>query len=285
MRYYLPRKEKYIYVLVLSATLDVLWFLSMRFILWLIYKNDAAYLQMLKLSTGLRFSIAFLLTASAAMISLTWYSERERALLDSRKQEAEKHLREAELKSLRNQLQPHFLFNALNSISALTIADPEKARNMIHQLSEFLRGSLRKEDTQMITLKEEIDYLQLYLEIEKVRFGHRLETNIKIDGDALWEMKIPNMLLQPVMENAIKFGLYDTIDTVCISLKASHNNNLLVIEVQNPFDPELALPLHGTGFGLRSVRERLALLFGRQGLVATQKTTTNFTTIISVPQS
>ena len=285
MRFYLPRKEKYIYVIVLSATLVVLWFLSLRFILWLIYKNDAAYVSMLQLSTGLRISIAFLLTSSAAMISLTWHSERERTLLDNRKQETEKHLRQAELKSLRNQLQPHFLFNALNSIRALTIANPEKARKMIHQLSDFLRGSLRKDDTQMITLKEELEYLHLYLEIEKVRFGHRLETAIHIEAETLWEMKIPNMLLQPVMENAIKFGLYDSTGPVCISLNAQFSNNLLIIQVQNPYDPELALPLHGTGFGLRAVRERLALLFGRQDLVATQKNATDFITTISIPQS
>ncbi|MGL1273916.1 histidine kinase, partial [Vibrio parahaemolyticus] len=79
---------------------------------------------------------------------------------------------------LRQQLQPHFLFNSLNSISALIISQPEKARHMIQQLSDFLRGTLKKEEQQWNSLQEEMQYLQLYLDIEKVRFGHRLHTNI-----------------------------------------------------------------------------------------------------------
>lgn len=284
MRYYLPRREKYIYIIIVSAALGALWLLSMRFILWLIFQDDDAYLHMLKLSSSLRFSIAFLLIGSMAMISLAWYSEKEKALLDSRKQDAEKLLRDAELRTLRNQLQPHFLFNALNSISALIISQPENARNMIQQLSDFLRGSLRKDDVQLNTLKEEIEYLQLYLDIEKVRFGHRLETQIIIDDEELFQLKIPNMLLQPVMENAIKFGLYDTLGKVCISLEAEKKDALLIITIKNPFDPETALPLHGTGFGLSSVRKRLVLLYGRHDLLKTQTDDHFFITIISVPQ-
>ncbi|MEO7209920.1 MAG: histidine kinase [Chitinophagaceae bacterium] len=284
MRYYLPRREKYIYVIVVSAALGAIWLLSMRFILWLIFQDDEAYLHMLKLSSSLRFSIAFLLIGSMAMISLAWYSEKEKSVLDSRKQEAEKLLRDSELRTLRNQLQPHFLFNALNSISALIISHPENARSMIQQLSDFLRGSLRKDDVQLNTLKEEIEYLQLYLDIEKVRFGHRLETEIIIDNEEILLMKIPNMLLQPVMENAIKFGLYDTLGQVCISLTAERNDALLIITIKNPFDPETSLPLHGTGFGLSSVRKRLALLYGRHDLLKTTAEDHIFTTIISVPQ-
>ena len=126
--------------------------------------------------------------------------------------------KDAELYKLRQQLQPHFLFNSLNSISALTGSQPEKARHMINQLSEFLRGTLKKDEKQWNTLEEEMQYLELYLEIEKVRFGYRLQTNILCEEEAL-KLELPAMLLQPVVENAIKFGLYDTTGEVLIKVK------------------------------------------------------------------
>jgi len=284
MRYYLPSREKYIYIIIISTALSAVWLLCMRFLLWQIFKSDEGYLHMLKISSPLRFSIAFLLIGSMAMMSMAWYSEKEKSQLENRKKEAEKMFREAELRTLRNQLQPHFLFNALNSISALIISEPENARSMIQQLSDFLRGSMHKDDTQLNTLKEEIDYLQLYLNIEKVRFGHRLETKIIVEDETLLSLKIPNLLLQPLMENAIKFGLYDTLDKVCISLQAAIKGNILEISITNPFDPETALPLKGTGFGLSSVRKRLALIYGRHDLLTTHISDQNFTTLLSLPQ-
>ena len=191
--------------------------------------------------------------------------------------------REAELFKLRQQLQPHFLFNSLNSISALTGSQPEKARHMIQQLSDFLRGTLKKDDQKWSTLEEEIQYLRLYLDIEKVRFGHRLQTEIIFD-DALQSLKLPALLLQPVVENAIKFGLYDTYGDVLITLRATQENNYLKIMVQNPFDPETSQPLKGTGFGLSSVQRRLFLLFARHDLLQTQKDEQNFITTILIPQ-
>ena len=117
--------------------------------------------------------------------------------------------KESELFKLRQQLQPHFLFNSLNSINALIGNRPDEARKMVQQLSDFLRGTIKKEETQWVTLQEEMQYLQLYLDIEKVRFGNRLSTAIEI-GEDVSEMTLPALILQPIVENAIKFGLYDT---------------------------------------------------------------------------
>jgi len=154
---------------------------------------------------------------------------------------------------------------------------------MIQQLSDFLRGTLKKEEHQWISLSEEMQYLQLYLEIEKVRFGNRLSTHIEID-ETTREMKIPVLLLQPVVENAIKFGLYDTTDEIVINIKAwVEENNLLVI-IQNPFDPQTAQPRQGTGFGLNAVKRRLDLLFARNDLLTTDAKENIFTTSIKVPQ-
>ena len=113
-------------------------------------------------------------------MSLLWFSQKEEKNINERKIDAERLTKEAELFKLRQQLQPHFLFNSLNSINALISVQPEQARKMIQQLSDFLRGTLKKEDQQWVNLSEELQYLQLYLDIEKVRFGHRLSDDNKM---------------------------------------------------------------------------------------------------------
>lgn len=226
----------------------------------------------------------FLMLGCFVLVSVIWYNWQEQSEQEERKQDAEKLSKEAELYKLRQQLQPHFLFNSLNSINALIGSRPEEARKMVQQLSDFLRGTIRKEEHQWVSLKEELQYLQLYLDIEKVRFGHRLSTVVEYDS-ALDELKLPALLLQPIMENAIKFGLYDTIDEIVISLKASKEDNNLVITVTNPFDPETSAPRQGTGFGLQSVQRRLYLLFARNDLVTTEAKENIFTTTIKIPQA
>jgi two-component system LytT family sensor kinase len=283
MKYYLPRQEKYWYVLVTSLTLSGIWMLLQHGAIWLIFHEGDSYQDVIGSSWSIRYAAGFLLISSMSMFSLLWYGQREQKEMDERKREAEALSREAELFKLRQQLQPHFLFNSLNSISALTGSHPERARHMIQQLSDFLRGTLKKDDQKWSTLEEEIQYLKLYLDIEKVRFGHRLQTEIIFD-DALQSLKLPALLLQPVVENAIKFGLYDTYGDVLITIKATQESNYLKIMVQNPFDPETSQPLKGTGFGLSSVQRRLFLLFARHDLLQTQKDEQNFITTILIPQ-
>jgi LytS/YehU family sensor histidine kinase len=218
------------------------------------------------------------------MISLLWYTLLEQQENEQRKEEAEKISKDAELLKLRQQLQPHFLFNSLNSISALAGTQPEKARHMIQQLSDFLRGTLKKEEHQQVSLQEEIHHLQLYLDIEKVRFGHRLQTKLEVDEQAA-SMLIPVLLLQPVVENAIKFGLYDTTENVLIRIKADGTKkDMLEILIENPYDPSTTIATQGTGFGLASIARRLYLLYARQDLIRTSKTDQLFTTHILIPQ-
>lgn len=283
MKYYLPRREKYWYILIVSLTGSFIWMLVQQAFLWAIFKTGDPYLNMVHSSWGIRFGAGFLLISSMSMFSLLWYSQQEQKESDSRKTEAERLSKEAELFKLRQQLQPHFLFNSLNSISALTGSDPEKARHMIHQLSDFLRGTIKKDEQQWNTLEEELKYLELYLEIEKVRFGHRLQTEIIFSEEAT-HLNIPSLLLQPIVENAIKFGLYDTIGEVLIRIEVSIEQNKLRIAVQNPFDPETSQPLKGPGFGLMSIKRRLFLLFARNDLMIIQKDKDHFITTILVPQ-
>jgi len=283
MRYYLPKQEKYWYTLVISVALSSLWLLLLRIILWAFFKNDPVYMNALVHTSTIRFAIAFLIIGCCTVLSLLWYTQRNQQADADRRQDMERLAREAELNKLRQQLQPHFLFNSLNSISALTGSQPEKARHMIQQLSDFLRGTLKKEQQQWTNFEEELQYLQLYLDIEKVRFGYRLQTSIDCADDAL-QMNLPSMLLQPLVENAIKFGLYDTIGEVTIFIQAKNVNGLLEVSVQNPFDELTSVPVKGTGFGLSSIRRRLFLLFGRHDLLQIKKEADKFITTISIPQ-
>jgi LytS/YehU family sensor histidine kinase len=217
------------------------------------------------------------------MLSLLWYVLKEQNEIQYRKTAAEQMLKDAELYRLRHQLQPHFLFNSLNSISALTAVDAEKARTMIQQLSDFLRGTLKRDEVQFITLREELQHLQLYLDIEKVRFGHRLDIAVNYTEEAA-ERKLPALLLQPAVENAIKFGLYNTLDKTAVVITASTKSNTLVVSISNPYDEEDIDAASGTGFGLASIRRRLYLLFGRYDLLETIKADHTFTLKLIIPQ-
>lgn len=281
MRFYHPGQSVRLGI---SIALAVLCVVAMRQIVQLIVVSDALYLSFVEKSIFIRGLYSWLMITLVSALSWLWFSVREQQEIENRKLATEKLAKEAELSRLRQQLQPHFLFNSLNSISALAGTRPEEARKMIQQLSDFLRGTLKKDDQQFVTLSEEIQHLQLYLDIEKVRFGHRLRTNIKHDEVSL-TMKLPSLLLQPVVENAIKFGLYGTIGetTIWISIKAE--NNYLSIIVENPFDPAGSEQKKGTGFGLDSVQRRLYLLYARNDLLTTGQKENVFTTSIKIPQN
>jgi sensor histidine kinase YesM len=285
LRFYLPYKDRFWYIIIMSIVLSLLVTSSGKWILAFTFRNPsyATYQLFLANSFWIRLGVAFLLIGCMTIICVLWYTQEEEQENQQRKENAERLSKEAELYKLRQQLQPHFLFNSLNSISALIGTHPEQARKMIYQLSDFLRATLRKEEEQWVKMEEELQTLELYLDIEKVRFGHRLSTIIEKDETCL-QMHLPPMLLQPVMENAIKFGLYDTTDAVTIYMSVFKENDYLKVVVKNPFDLETSSPRQGTGFGLNSIKRRLYLLFARNDLVETQATDHLFTTTIKIPQ-
>lgn len=283
MQFYLPRKEKVSYIVVTGIFISLVVTFVSKLILQFIFRFDEEYTSYVHASTPVRIGVAFLLAACMNMVNILIYTLEAQNVNIKRKHDAEQLSREAELYNLRSQLQPHFLFNSLNSISALAGSRPEEARKMIQQLSDFLRGTIRKDNAQFISLEEELRHLVLYLDIEKVRFGHRLKTEIIIE-DKTAGLKIPSLLLQPILENAIKFGLYDTLDDVNIRISASLINNDLVVTVENPFDKQTNQSNKGTGFGLDSVKRRLFLLFSRSDLVTTTSDSNIFKTKIIIPQ-
>jgi two-component system LytT family sensor kinase len=282
VKYFKPSAKNAFYILVASVVLSVL---GVAILGWGLKQLplDQHYLETLHSTMPVRFVFVWLMTLILGVQGKVWWFIKEQSQSELRNKETERLMREAELSNLRQQLQPHFLFNSLNSISALTIAQPEQARKMIEQLSDFLRGCVKKESDQLVPLRDELHHLQLYLDIEKVRFGHRLATKINADK-SLQGMKLPALLLQPVLENAIKFGLYDTTGQVVISVDARIDQNDLFIEIKNPFDPETTPPKSGTGFGLNSVQRRLALIYYRNDLLSTAQVGNTFTTAIRIPQ-
>ena len=283
-RYYRPEQKNARSLLVWSLMMAGLLYGAQHLLLATIFKTDIEYISFLDQSNLMRYLFDWLMIAFVSVMSWIWFFLREQSENEKRKQVAEQLSRDAELTTLRQQLQPHFLFNSLNSISALAGSKPEEARKMVQQLSDFLRGTLKKDDKQLVSLEEEMIHLQLYLDIEKVRFGHRLQTKIIKSEEAL-KMKLPSLLLQPVVENAIKFGLYDTTGDTIISMEAKAENNMLVLEVRNPFDPITSVSRQGTGFGLSSIHRRLYLLFSRNDLLTTSQQATTFITTIKIPQS
>jgi sensor histidine kinase YesM len=282
LHYYIPQKNAYVNLVALCIVMSLLWLLASRLILQAVLGGEKGYEHFFSQTLLIRGAVGFLLTSHMALVAVLFYTLKDQQEMDKRKGEAETLVRDAELNNLRQQLQPHFLFNSLNSINALIGLQPQRARTMVQQLSEFLRGTLKKDQKEWITLDEELAHLQLYLEIEKVRFGHRLNTVV---NNATKEARLPIMLLQPVVENAIKFGLYDTTGDITISIDAEQQDGYLTVQVTNPFDPDTSSPQKGTGFGLRSVQRRLSLLFARQDLLQTTTNDSIFTTTIKIPQT
>ncbi|HYO23090.1 MAG TPA: histidine kinase [Flavisolibacter sp.] len=282
LQYYLPDQNKYGYLSALCIVLSVVWLSVSRAVLLMLLDEGAEYESFFSQSLLIRGATGFLIISCVALISVLWYTLQDRQQTEKRRAEADKLAKDAELNNLRQQLQPHFLFNSLNSINALVGTQPQKARTMIQQLSDFLRGTLKKEQKEWISLDEELQHLQLYLEIEKVRFGHRLSAVINNNTE---NARLPVMLLQPIVENAIKFGLYDTTEDITITIEAETKVDHLLLQVKNPFDAETSLPGKGTGFGLSSVQRRLYLLFARNDLLQTETQENLFITTIKIPQS
>src|SRR5690606_31478419 len=177
--------------------------------------DDFEYQKLVYLTGPLRWSFNFLMMGGLCVASVLHFRVLDEKAESARQKATADMVREAELQKLQLQLQPHFLFNCLNSINALIIVRPEEARKMVEQLSEFLRITLRRADEHWIKLRDEWHYLQLYLEIEKIRFGHRLEVVTTFEEESL-DRQMPTLLLQPLVENAIKFGLYGTTGNVTI---------------------------------------------------------------------
>jgi LytS/YehU family sensor histidine kinase len=198
-------------------------------------------------------------------------------------QQAEVLSREAELKALKAQINPHFLFNSLNSISALTSVDPARAREMCVRLSDFLRNSLRLGERASVPFSEELALTRTYLDVEQVRFGQRLRIKQDLEP-ACNACEVPPLLVQPLVENAIKHGIATLTEGGEIELIARRYRDSLRITVENPFDPD-APATRKTGFGLVNVRNRLQARYGAAGKLDIEVQRDRYRVVLSFPYS
>jgi two-component system sensor histidine kinase AlgZ len=189
--------------------------------------------------------------------------------------------RESELRSLRGQLDPHFLFNSLNSVAALIGTDSQAARRMCFLMAGFFRKSLALGGKQSIPLSEEVSLAETFLAIEEVRFGERLRTRFDVAEDVL-ALAVPPLVLQPLVENAVHHGVAHLLEGGEVTVRARRRDALLELAVENPCDPDRP-PSRGAGVGLANVRSRIDALFGRRASVDVTSTPTTFRVAILLP--
>ena len=267
--------------LIIAVVTIAIWLTVGYFSLYYMYTDDQPYIQFLNESipwravTGIFYYLLFIMF----YYMILYYED----LQDKLKIEGEMQtlVKEAELNALKSQINPHFLFNSLNSISSLTISDPEKAQEMVIKLSDFLRYSLTHDKDEKTSLKKEFENIERYLAIEKVRFGHRLNFTWKVPEYCI-NFEIPNMIMQPLIENSIKHGVYHSTEEVLIELSCKKENGFVVIEIANDYDPEATKKV-GHGIGLSNIRKRLQLIYQRQDLLETIADKMIFRAILKLP--
>ena len=268
--------------LVLSGAFSItLWVLITKYAVLLVLPEQNSYQVYwdatfpYRIGTGV-FIYGIIVLSYYLFISLTNLSEK-----NAKEARLESLVKETELKMLRSQINPHFLFNSLNSISSLTVTDPEKARDMVVKLSEFMRYALSRKDEQPVSLQNELENLRLYLDIEKIRFGDKLTTEEIIENDCL-DFKIPVLMLQPLYENAVKHGVYESTESVNIITQAKIIDGFIEITISNNYYPAASLR-RGTGTGLLNVTRRLELFYGNKASIKTLKENGIYTVNLYIP--
>jgi two-component system, LytTR family, sensor kinase len=267
--------------IVASVITAGLWVAISGFSAGKIVTDDQIYTQFLMKSLIWRFliGILFYIALVSVFYVIIYYRNFQEKLL--REAELSSLVKEAELNALKYQINPHFIFNSLNSISSLTISNPQRAQDMTIKLSSFLRSTLAKNEKQKSKLSDEINAGKLYLDIEKIRFTDKFEFIEEVKTECK-ELEVPSMILQPLFENAIKHGVYESLEKVTIKLSCGMDKEYFKIIVENNFDPE-AVPKKGSGIGIKNIQNRMKLIYNQDNLVTVEKKNNIFTVIIYIP--
>lgn len=252
-------------------------------ILRMILVNHQEYFAFLNDSFIARLAIGILYYGVTLLIYHLFIYSKELEAKELNEAKLNLLVKESELNVLRSQLNPHFLFNSLNSISSLTISDPEMARDMIIKLSEFLRYALKHGEREKTRFADEINNIELYLQIEKIRFGEKLIFEKKISKGCEQGL-IPNMILQPLFENAVKHGVYESTEPITITMSCESVAKNMEVCIRNNFDSQ-QISRKGAGIGLRNVRNRLMLIYGRDDLLFIHKSENEFEVKLQIPQT
>lgn len=284
---YMLRDDNELYSSVFNVVLTgsltlVIWLLIPRFIVRAFVSEKIDYDIFWHSSLVFRATAGVLIFFVIVLVYYLFLSATRLAEKAMRQAQLEAQVREGELKMLRSQINPHFLFNSLNSVSSLTVTDPLRAREMIVKLSDFMRYSLSARNEQPVTMQSEMESLRLYLQIEKVRFGDRLVIEEDISPDCLPAL-MPGMLLQPLYENAVKHGVYESTEEVVIRTKAKKENDFVIITVANNVDTDAVVTRKGAGIGLKNVSSRLELFFGEIADLTVNRTEDSFTVVVRFP--
>jgi two-component system, LytTR family, sensor histidine kinase AlgZ len=267
-----------------AAMAALLWVLATWVVAWILSAN---FLQFRTLNARLdpELPLVFGLGILFYMLSVAFFyvfiAVEASKEAEARVMQASVLAREAELRALKAQVNPHFLFNSLNSISALTTSDAPKAREMCILLGDFLRRTLGLGEKASIPLEEEMSLIHAFLAVEKIRYGARLQMEEKIDPGTL-NAQVPPLLLQPLVENAVGHGIANLVEGGWIKLAAERRDGELSIVVENLFDPE-APPRRKSGLGLANVRQRLEARYGNRARFATSVDGPCFRVAISLP--
>lgn len=239
-------------------------------------RADASMPVLAALLVGLG-ALAYLLSVTVHYLLQT---SEESAEASRRGLQSEIAHRDAELRALRAQVDPHFLFNSLNSVAGLIVPDPEKARHMCQLLADFLRDSLTLGASARIPLAREVALAEQYLHVEEVRFGRRLVVRAVVAPDSA-ALLVPPLILQPLVENAVRHGIATCVEGGTIEIAARRAGERTVIDVRNPRDPDGGR--RGTGFGLDIVRRRLAASFGDRAALVTEPGPASYRVSITMP--
>jgi len=243
----------------------LVWGLLTVGILNALFEEQVAYVEFLNKSLAWRAGLGGLVYL---VLVLIYYLVSNNQKLQERMQQEERLkvlVRDAELNMLKSQINPHFLFNSLNSISSLTMSNPDEARDMIIRLSDFLRYSLKHRENEYVPLNEELGRMKDYLAIEKIRFGEKLQYVFNISGECE-EFPVPTMIFQPLFENAIRHSVYESTEPVTVRFDCSPDNGYMKTVISNDYDPTIPSK-KGTGVGLQNVRQRIDLAYQEKGSV------------------
>ena len=284
---FLLKEENPLYTSIINVFLTgsftlAIWLLGSRFIVRAMVAEKVDYDIFWHSVLVFRATAGVLIFFMMILVYYLFLSATRLAEKAARQSQLETQVREGELKMLRSQINPHFLFNSLNSVSSLTVTNPLKARDMIVKLSDFMRYSLSSRNEQPVTLGNEMESLRLYLQIEKVRFGERLVIEEDISTECLSAL-MPGMLLQPLYENAVKHGVYESTEEVVIKTTARIDGETVVITVTNNVDPDSVVTKKGAGIGLKNVSSRLELFFGDRADITVNRGDTSFTVVLRFP--
>lgn len=259
----------------------VIWLLTGYIITNFLIDSSLNYTDFFLTNIGWRFlvGILFYFLIIAFYNLIIYYTNFHEKTL--RENELKNLVIQAELKSLKFQINPHFIFNSLNSMSALTTIDATKARSMILKLAEFLRYTLVNNDRQKNKLSEELANIKLYLEIEKIRFEDKFDYIEEVSEDSK-NATVPNMILQPLFENAIKHAVYESLEKVTLKFRSIVQEDFLNISLENNYD-SAGKNNKGSGIGLNNINERLRLIYGLNNLMKVEKSENNFKVNLYIP--